>query len=244
VIRALEELSMNAWPALRVMCYDGWILRFANGYTRRANSVIPLYPSEREIAEKIKTCERVYKDQGLAVTFKMTAESQPQALDELLAAQGYQRDAQTSVQLLNLSRLDGAPTPDVSAAPSVTDGWLAAFCQMSKMTATHQATHRQLLEVIMPAKCFAAIGVDGQAVGCGLGVMQNGYVGLFDIVIDTGFRRQGYGEQLVQGLLSWGKREGAHTAYLQVMLNNGPALRLYAKLGFQEIYQYWYRLKR
>jgi N-acetylglutamate synthase len=27
------------------------------------------------------------------------------------------------------------------------------------------------------------------------------------------------------------------------MCNNTPALRLYARLGFQEVYQYWYRVK-
>jgi ribosomal protein S18 acetylase RimI-like enzyme len=45
------------------------------------------------------------------------------------------------------------------------------------------------------------------------------------------------------GLLSWAKQQGAQKTYLQVMLNNAPALRLYEKLGFKEAYQYWYRLK-
>ena len=87
LIQTIEELSMNAWPALQTMLYDGWVLRFANGYTRRANSVIPLYLSERETVEKIKVCEKVYKDQGLATTFKMTAESHPLGLDDDLAGQ-------------------------------------------------------------------------------------------------------------------------------------------------------------
>jgi ribosomal protein S18 acetylase RimI-like enzyme len=75
-----------------------------------------------------------------------------------------------------------------------------------------------------------------------MGVLQGQFVGLFDIVTDADFRRQGFGKQLMLSLLAWGKRNGAHTAYLQVMLNNEPALRLYSGFGFKEIYPYWYRI--
>ena len=49
---------------------------------------------------------------------------------------------------------------------------------------------------------------------------------------------------MMEGLLAHGQRNGARTAYLQVMLNNPPALQLYEDLGFKEVYQYWYRVKQ
>ena len=37
--RFIEELTLNAWPPLQTQLYDGWLLGFSGGYTRRANSV-------------------------------------------------------------------------------------------------------------------------------------------------------------------------------------------------------------
>ena len=74
-------------------------------------------------------------------------------------------------------------------------------------------------------------------------MLQAGYLGIFDIVIDLEYRKRGYGSRLMEAVFAWGQGRGAHTAYLQVMCNNEPALHLYEKLGFEERYQYWYRLK-
>ncbi len=151
-------------------------------------------------------------------------------------------DSLTSVQLLELPDDRPTPAPDVELAPHVTDTWLAAFYAMSGMNSVHKPTIGQMLQLIMPETRFAAIRVEHQIVACGIGVLQDGFVGLFDIVTATDFRGRGYGRRLVHGLLAWGARQGAHTAYLQVMLNNEPALNLYAKLGFREAYRYWYRI--
>jgi ribosomal protein S18 acetylase RimI-like enzyme len=90
---------------------------------------------------------------------------------------------------------------------------------------------------------FADLYVNGQHAGCGLGVVQDDLLGLFDIVVAPEFRRKGYGKKLVSAIMNWGKAHGAQTAYLQVMLDNPAGLALYRDLGFKEIYKYWYRVK-
>jgi ribosomal protein S18 acetylase RimI-like enzyme len=251
MIRVIEELSINAWPSLQTMLYDGWVLRFADGYTRRANSINPIYPSFDDVGDKIQTCESLYRERGLNVVFKVTSAVYPAGLDDVLAGHGYAVDAQTSVQTLDLGSvqiadlgsMDRSPAQEVTLAESLSDAWLWAFCEMSGIPERRGPLLRRMLRSIAPAICFASIRHGDQTIACGLGVLQAGFVGLFDIVTDPQSRQQGYGTQLVMSILAWAQRRGARTAYLQVMLNNAPALRLYSKLGFAEIYQYWYRVK-
>lgn len=257
-IQRLEELSMNAWPALQTLFYDGWILRFANGYTRRANSIQPLYFSTRDIDEKISTCEEFYRNKNLRAAFKMTGAVYPQDLDEILDQKGYQAEALTSVQVADppagprgatpsgvLESLhSGKPTNrNVRLSETLTEEWLDLFCRLSAIAEQHKPTMRRMLESIVPKRCFSSLREREQVIACGLAVAQGEFIGLFDLVTDAQFRNRGFGKQLISNLLEWGKDNGATNAYLQVMLNNAPALHLYSKLGFREIYKYWYRIK-
>ena len=243
-IRSLEELSLNAWPSLRTIHDDGWVLRFADGYTRRANSVNPLYPSTEDTREKIRRCEQVYFSLGQNVVFKITPATQPADLDTVLAAEGYRREALTSVQTVRLDTVDPSVADDVSLDESLSTDWLARFVDLSGVDVRHAPTMARMLEGIVPAHRFATLWRDSEVVAMGLAVLERGQVGLFDVVTAEHARNQGLGTILMRQLLGWAKRNGAHCAYLQVMRDNAPALHLYEKLGFREIYQYWYRVKR
>lgn len=241
-IRAIEELSLNAWPASQTLLLDGWVLRFAGGYTRRANSVNPLYPSSQALDAKIQFCEALYQQQALPTIFKLTPTSQPAELDARLEVLGYAREADTSVQTLSLTGFAAPQDAQTLLAPALTDAWMAEYARMSASSPNQVARHRAILAAIQPETCYAALQIAGQTAACGLAVRQDGQVGLYDIFTDPAFRRQGCAERIVRALLGWGKSQ-AHSAYLQVMHNNPPALRLYAKIGFQQLYSYWYRVK-
>ena len=242
-ITQMEEVALNAWQPLQTLIYDGWVLRFANGYTKRANSVNPIYESRLDAIKKIEQCERLYRAHNLDVVFKMTGATQPASLDKQLDARGYRHDSLTSVQLADLVGVDARLDDSIVITQALTDVWLADFMRLSGVNANRQAALKQMLTGSPLLNGFFALRRNEQTIACGLGVVQNEFVGLFDIVTDANFRDQGHGQQLVKNILAWGKANGARTAYLQVMLNNPPALRLYTKLEFKEIYQYWYRIK-
>ena len=243
MIRTLEELSMNAWPALQTMLYGGWVLRFANGYTRRANSINPIYRSTRGVDAKIAACEEMYRAKNLRVVFKMTRAVFPENLDDILEKCGYVAEATTSVQVCDMRAIASPTNRDVLMRESPTQDWVDDYCRLNAVAAQHRATMTQMLANIAPARCFIALKEREQVIAVGLGVYENGFVGLFDLVTDEKFRGRGFGTQLILNLLDWGKQNGARRAYLQVMLSNAGALRLYEKLGFKEVYQYWYRVK-
>ena len=72
-------------PTLETVYRDGWALRFSNGYTRRANSVNPLYPGSCPFDDDLREPEEFYRCHGQRVVFKLTGDSLPDGLDSALA---------------------------------------------------------------------------------------------------------------------------------------------------------------
>lgn len=130
----MEELSLNAWPALETYFLDGWILRFAAGYTRRANSVNLLYPSHHDLSEKIAQCEAVYSGKGLPVIFKLAGRKRSQAIDQLLGLHGYGSEGVTSVQWLDLSTYRPAEDLDIQLDPVINSTWEQWNAQLHSLT--------------------------------------------------------------------------------------------------------------
>jgi ribosomal protein S18 acetylase RimI-like enzyme len=233
---------MNAWPALQTFFYDGWVLRFANGYTRRANSINPIYPSTIDARKKIGLCRRLYTARGLRTVFKMTREVYPLDLDTVLKNNGYIAEAETSVQIVPLETFDFKEYGPVRIVTYIDDSWIEGFFRMTGAANEHKTTFKSMLRNIMTPKCVAYIKDEDTTVACGLGVLEQDMIGLFDIVVGKGFRGRGYAKKIVNGILLWAKSEGARRGYLQVMVENQPAMALYRKLGFEEMYRYWYRV--
>lgn len=243
--KRIEELSINAWPALQTMVYDGWLLKFGGGYTRRSNSISPIYDSEIDFEEKLVHCEKLYSSMGLSTIFKIADKLSPDGLDKLLAEKGYAEEAPTSVQLSNLLNYSSNVSYDLITRNKLEDEWLSNMQRISgNKSNSNIEMEKKILGNIVTEKYFVELKVQGEIVACGLGVIEDCHIGIYDIMAAKEHRGKGYGRAIVEGLLSLGKSKGAEQAYLQVMLDNPVALKLYESLGFKEIYKYWYRVKK
>jgi hypothetical protein len=101
-IRALETISFRGWPALESELHDGWLLRAANGYTGRANSINPLYGSSLSLDEKIAWCDAWYTARSIAPVYRLNDAMQPPDLDAQLAARGYRRFNESWVMVADI----------------------------------------------------------------------------------------------------------------------------------------------
>ncbi len=233
---------MNAWPSRETVLYDGWVLRFNDGYTRRANSVNPLYPSTLDVNTKIAYCKQLYTSRNLRPIYKITHQVSPADLDDVLGDHEYRREAETSVQTMRITAGCHETGHRVSVSEMVDDRWIRRFMSINQVPDDNVHIIASMLHRIATPKCFASIVREGEMVACGIGVIENRTVGLFDIVVDPRFRKQGLGTQLVSGILHWTRSQRVTSAYLQVMIDNAPAMAMYRKIGFTEVYRYWYRV--
>jgi GNAT superfamily N-acetyltransferase len=237
----IEELSMNAWPSIQTVLYDGWVMRMANGYTKRANSINPLYPSKIKLEEKIEFCKKLYAKYHLPAVYKLVECEEHTIIDKKLEALNYEQVDITSVQICDAIKPIENNIDGIVVDHDFSDRWIKGFVECNKIKPSDEETIKIMLKNITGDKIIIYKTLDDKIVGCGYGVIENGFVGLFDIVVKGDNRGKGYGKEIVLSILSEAGKAGVKKSYLQVVDNNVIAKSLYKKLGYRERYKYWYR---
>lgn len=240
--RRVEEACLNGWPALRQVWFDGWLLRFSEGHTRRSNSLTPLAPGRRDLRDKLAYCEALYAWAGLPLIFRVPTMAET-GLDAALDALGYAAEDETCVIYRDL----GGSLPEredaglVEGMPS--EAWLDAHARFTGNAASGHSVQRKILEALaVPAVFAAARTADGRIASVAFGAVHDRIVCLNLVATDPGLRRQGLSRRTVSAVLAWAQEAGAAAACLPVVASNAPAVALYRQLGFDtELYGYHYR---
>jgi ribosomal protein S18 acetylase RimI-like enzyme len=240
LVLGLEGRLVNAWPSFDYQVYDGWLLRLAKGYSKRANSVTAMTPG---VTLDVATIDHIVK-QFLAAnvrpTFRLTGLEAPE-VDGILAGRGYLEIEPTLGLVAEISE-DCTVDPATILEPKVSMRWVR---ETARSYGGEKADDSILVEIVSRIRqkaVFATLDLDDKHVAWGLGVYERGYVGLFDIVVAPDLRGIGLGRRVLTSLMAWGREQGAHTAYLQVREDNDVARSLYDSLRFTPAYRYTHRV--
>jgi ribosomal protein S18 acetylase RimI-like enzyme len=239
-ILLLEELNFNAWPALKTVHYDGWLLRSTGGESRRVNSVNPMAPGGTALTEKIATTEAIYRRWGRSAIFRLTPLAD-EGLDDALAARGYLVEGATFVQIAELAPRE-VPA-EVQIRDQIDEGWLAATAAIRALGEDARRVLTAQHRAIGVESGWALLEQGGQPVAVGVVGIERGWAGLHGIYVAAAARGQGLGRRLSEALLAHASVKGARRAWLQVEQTNAAAVSIYARLGFRTEYAYRYRVR-
>lgn len=228
-----DLLVHEAWPAYEQQTYDGWILRYAGGVTKRANSVLAL-GRPADLGGAIEAAEAFYAEKGQRSVFSVGMGAMP-GLDDELSARGYETVDPTVVmvgggvpQAVHRVRVEERPWP----------GWLETWWAVDGRYAEGVEVAERICRGV-PA-LYAAVEEDGQAVAVGRGVPQGETIGIYCMATLPQARRRGLARSVLRALV---RRSGARSAYLVTTAPNEAAQALYRSEGFEARARYHYRVK-
>jgi GNAT superfamily N-acetyltransferase len=234
---------VNAWPALRQVLFGGWLLRFSNGLTRRANSVNPLARGlgPGALPETfIAGCEALYRHHRQPTIFRLPS-LLGREIDASLAARGYASEGEALVLYAAIGALAPASDPAVRVQWRPGARWLMAMAALQRHDKRQASTYRRIVTALAVPAAFAALVDDDGIAALAFGAVHNGLICYQSLVTEPGRQRRGYARRVIASLAFWAKAQGATAACLEVEAANAPALALYHRLGFSELYHYHYR---
>ena len=196
-----------------------------------------------DLESKLSAVESFYGELAVPVRYQITPASQPHLLEALLLARGYTTDSPTAVQTCPLRALVVVPMPpgiSIEITPGPTGTWWATWQSSLGINPIRATAVDALFRRILPAKAFATVSIDDIAAAVALGVLEDRWLGIFNMATVPALRRRGAGRTALAALARWAAERGATTGYLQVDLDNQPATRLYRDAGFIESFRYVY----
>ncbi|NDZ82845.1 GNAT family N-acetyltransferase [Streptomyces sp. SID10853] len=238
----LARAMARAWQPMESEQLGDWQLRAAAGFTRRANSVLPLGDPGRPLDEALERVHAWYAERGLPAYMQLATgyEGTQEVLAASLEERGWTREVTALVRTGALAPLGdpGRPLEDavsrVTLSRSCDASWLARY---QRITTPDPAVLKVLGSG--PSTWFASVaGTGGVPVAIGRCVTDGRWAGFMAVEVDPAARRQGLASAVMTALARRALDEGASAAWLQVEEDNTGARALYDGMGFRTHHSY------
>lgn len=240
----LQELMAHGLPGLHQQWLGRWLMRSADGYTGRANSVLPLGDPGAPLDVAMRRVVGWYADRGRPPLLQLFGPTGFDPVQDALGAwvlpRGWQVFQRTLVMTASSTQLAGngasAAAPAVQIRPAPDEQWWAG-------SQPREQEHRETLTAMLaaiPEQAFLTATAGDGAAAVGRVVFTAGWAGVFAVHVLPEHRRQGLARAVTQAAARAAVARGARSIYLQVSADNEPAIALYRSLGFVVHHEYVY----
>lgn len=234
----LAAVTARAWQPVESEALGDWRLRAAGGFTRRANSVLPLGDPGLPLGEALGRVRRWYEERGLPAYVQTAtgAEGTQELLCAELEEHGWRREVSAEVRIAALAPV-GDREAEVSAVRLTREpdaAWLARYQRFS-------TPGPHVLRVLGsgPSVWFATVPGSGDAPDAiGRCVVDGRWAGFMAVEVAPEQRRRGLATTVMTALARRALDEGASAAWLQVEEDNEGARALYDGMGFTGHHRY------
>ncbi|MFJ8333788.1 GNAT family N-acetyltransferase [Streptomyces sp. NPDC094437] len=231
----LARVSARAWRPVESERLGDWELRAASGFTRRANSVLPLGDPGRPLDDALSAVRGWYAARGLPAYIQTAtgAEGTQERLCAELERRGWVREVSAELWTGALApvadRADGA---GVELSRTADERWLARY--------QRKGVSDVALKVLGsgPSVWFATVPGEDAPAAIGRCVVDGRWASFAAVEVAPERRRQGLAGAVLAALAQRALAEGASASWLQVELDNTGARALYAGLGFAAHHAY------
>lgn len=228
----LEKLSDLTWPALEIIEYGEWRLRISDGFSMRANSVLPIGEPPIDLASAVDEVTSIYRENNLKPTFSIPLPIFDE-LDRYLEQRGWniKIDANFLIRDIGAIEVSGHPQFSIEILDYPSKEWL-------------EVNSDQPLEKIMlryPAR-YGVIKSGEEVIAVGRIATLGSWSIVTRLFVNPSFRGKGLAKALMNNLLSAAVTDGATKVALQVDNENGAALALYQSMGFTTHHKFVYRI--
>lgn len=246
-VQQLEQAGFNAWPALHTVFDGPWLIRQADGVTKRANSINTLaagHPPGTDpddparLGQRLDRCVALFRRHGLPPVFRASPLTPPDTVAELIR-RGWTEKDPSLVMMGTLPIPESAPEPDLLSDHPTAD-WLETYARIDGLPSQSRCTVKKILRGIALPCATVCVHHAGHPASVALAVVDGPLMGLFCVGTLAEARRQGLSQRALSALLHWGRDQGADRLWLQVSAANSGAQALYRRMGLTPVYGYTY----
>ncbi|MEE1756388.1 GNAT family N-acetyltransferase [Streptomyces sp. SP18CS02] len=228
----------RAWPPVESEPLGEWTLRASGGFTRRANSVLPLGDPGLPLDEALARVRAWYGERGLPAYVQAAtgARGTQEQLCAALEERDWRREVSAEVRIGALAPIGDLETREVELRRTVgrSDPWLRRYRRSGA-----PGPHVTAVLNGGPSVWFATVPGDGEVpAAIGRCVVDGRWAGFMAVEVDPEYRRQGLATAVMGALARRALEEGASAAWLQVESGNDAARALYDGLGFTTHHHY------